>query len=909
MLRVSPQDGMAISKTEVASVNQFEPVVGATRTVIWEWDFETDLVKYLGDVHEMLGAEFRNGQHFIDLIWSEDRARVLASFHRTRAEGRSAREEFRICRQDGSILWVAEIAVIRLRLDGTAAGMKGSLVDITGHRHAEHASRQQAAVVRQITESAAEAIFLLDQAGRVTFINPEAERTFGYCMDELLGQALHEVIHQHRAEAEGGRVCNCLLGHALLSGKPLRSHPDRFFRKDGSLLEVMCSSAPIVLDGEVSGVVVRVNNVTAEKHTLASLQEREERYRSLASILTSVVWTADPHGAFVSPQPEWEAFTGQSLLEYQGFGWTEMLHPADRLQILDAWKVALEHRTQHVVSGRIWHAVSASYRYFATRAIPLLNPDGSVREWIGTITDIHDQRQAEEETRKNREQFTAIFEQAFVGICQVDLTGRYVLANRRFCEIVGRPLEELLKLRMQDITHPDDLPRDLPLFANATAGGNGYEHQKRYVRPDGSVVWVRLQVAVIRDGSGEPESLAAVCEDITARRKAEEQHDQLIQRERAAREEAERANRAKDEFLAALSHELRTPLTPVLMTAAARASDSEVSQELREEFSMIRRNVELEARLIDDLLDLTRIARGKLALLTTTVDLHALLAQTAEIVKADAEAKGVWLTFDLEAPDCFVVGDIARLQQVVWNLLKNAIKFTPTDGEITLRTSNPAPGQVEITIRDSGIGIAPEVLPHIFEAFEQGEAAGQHRFGGLGLGLAITKAIVELHGGTISAHSGGRECGATFLVRLNTVVPPEQVDGVTRTVSGERAAPLRLLVVEDHAPTLAVLTRLLEKRGHAVEPAGTVHGALALANAQQFDLVISDIGLPDGSGIDLMRELSTRHRLMGIALSGYGMEEDLVRTREAGFRAHLVKPISFERLDEVLEPFMRRAVE
>jgi two-component system CheB/CheR fusion protein len=498
-----------------------------------------------------------------------------------------------------------------------------------------------------------------------------------------------------------------------------------------------------------------------------------------------------------------------------------------------------------------------------------------------------------------------------IGIIQTDLTGRIVLANRRFCEIVGRSLEQLTTLRMQDITHPDDLPKNIALFGRAASGGPGYEFEKRYLRPDGTAVWTRLQVRAIRDAHGAPKYLSGVCEDITPRKQAETQLEQLINREREAREQAERANRAKDSFLATLSHELRTPLTPVLMTAAARADDHSLDPEVREDFAGIRRNIELEARLIDDLLDLTRVARGKLPLMLGKVDIHALLAHTAEIVRGDAEQKGVWLTFDLEA-HCFVEGDVARLQQVFWNLLKNAIKFTPPQGRITVhaRTVEGDLGDlVEVVITDTGIGIPVEVMPRIFEAFEQGEVAGQHRFGGMGLGLAITKAIVEMHRGQIAVESPGRGAGATFRVCFNTTEPPTEVPVEEPIAEPTPPRPLRLLVVEDHAPTLSVLTKLLERRGHKVEPASTVRGALALAEVNRFDLVITDLGLPDGNGIELMQKLSTDYGLLGIALTGYGMEDDVARTKAAGFRAHLVKPISFELLDQTLEPFMRGAVE
>ena len=372
---------------------------------------------------------------------------------------------------------------------------------------------------------------------------------------------------------------------------------------------------------------------------------------------------------------------------------------------------------------------------------------------------------------------------------------------------------------------------------------------------------------------------------------------------RHAREDAERANRAKDTFLANLSHELRTPLTPVLMCAAALEQEGAIEPEFRQQLAMMRRNVELEARLIDDLLDLTRVAHGKLQLLESgPVDLHSLLMHTEEIVHSDALAKSVHLQFELKAGEHHVGGDAARLHQVFWNLFKNAIKFTPAGGCVTVRTANPAPGQIVLRVDDTGMGIDAQTLPVIFRAFEQGETRELQPSGGLGLGLSISRAIVDLHGGTIGAESAGPGLGATFTIKLATVLPfPTTQITEPKPQSQTDSYRLRLLVIEDHEPTLAVLARLLRRHGHDVLAAGTVKGALWLASTHSFDLVISDIGLPDGNGIDLMRQLTKDYGLRGIALSGYGMAADHVKTQEAGFLAHLVKPISFDQLHRVLQ--------
>lgn len=391
---------------------------------------------------------------------------------------------------------------------------------------------------------------------------------------------------------------------------------------------------------------------------------------------------------------------------------------------------------------------------------------------------------------------------------------------------------------------------------------------------------------------GEPLLIVLAIEDITERKHAEEALS-------VAMLEVERASRAKDDFLAALSHELRTPLTPVLMTATALENDSALSADVRGQIAMMRRNIELEARLIDDLLDLTRISRGKLQISPMNADIHQLIKHTAEIVRSETFGKQVSTVFKLEAQRHHAMVDPARLQQVFWNLINNALKFTPTGGTITVSTRNDAEGRVIINVADDGIGIRAEALTQIFSAFEQADANGEHLYGGLGLGLAISSAIVTAHGGEIQAKSSGIGQGADFTVTLGSVPAPTSSSEQNATVS-KRSRALSLLVIEDHEATRTVLERLLTRSGYLVTTASTVHEALVAYKVEHFDAVISDLGLPDGSGIDLMIQIQSIRPVPAIALSGYGMEDDLQRSKVAGFFAHLVKPVKLDQLRQLL---------
>ncbi len=543
---------------------------------------------------------------------------------------------------------------------------------------------------------------------------------------------------------------------------------------------------------------------------------------------------------------------------------------------------------------------------YSVRAVKVSNDE------IGGFTDAFNsmlnQIQASHSAlRASEEQLSAVFQQAGAGIAQTDLQGRFLMVNDRYCDIVGRTREQLLGLRMQDIIHPADLGHHVFLTENSARDASSFVIETRYDRPKGGFVWVRNSVAFIRNASGVVESALAVTEDITASKRTENELER-------ARDEALAASRAKDDFLAALSHELRTPLNPVLLLASELAADAALPDSVRADFATIRNNVELEARLIDDLLDLTRITRGKLLLDLHPRDVHAILRDALGTVRQDFAAKNIPVQLDLGAPRAMVLTDAVRLQQVFWNVLKNAVKFTPEGGHVGIATRLDAAGeQLVIEISDTGIGLLPAEMERIFDAFSQGDhatAAGSHRFGGVGLGLAISRMLTELHRGTIRAASAGRGRGAKFIIEL----PLAQLDGAAvanpEPAGAKPAAPAkpavspvmrgRVLLIEDHAPTRSTLQQLLMRRNFEVVPAGSIAEARAMVEKERVDFVISDIGLPDGNAYDLMTELRTQRGLTGIALTGYGMESDIARSHAAGFVMHLTKPLRVQLLDEAL---------
>jgi signal transduction histidine kinase len=384
--------------------------------------------------------------------------------------------------------------------------------------------------------------------------------------------------------------------------------------------------------------------------------------------------------------------------------------------------------------------------------------------------------------------------------------------------------------------------------------------------------------------------------------------------ERAARVEAEAADRAKEAFLAVLSHELRNPLAPILAGVDGMLDDPSTPSSSRPTLEMIRRNAALEARLIEDLLDMTRVRRGRLHLNPEVVDAHAVIRHALEVCEPDLRCRSLALEVDLSAEDHHVEFDPARLQQVAWNLIRNALKFTPDGGAVTVRTRlrtpalPDAPARLAFEVVDSGIGIDPDLLPRVFEAFEQGDAEAARRSGGLGLGLAICRALVDAQGGRICASSPGRGLGSTFRVELATVpVPAPPAPGPPSSPPGPvERPPVRVLLVEDNADTRSIVSRMLRKAGFEVETAGDLSSAIALARSAPVRVLVTDIGLPDGSGLDLLRALRDGEHppIAGITMSGFGSDLDLIKSRQAGFARHLTKPI---RLDDLTRAILQAA--
>jgi PAS domain S-box-containing protein len=482
-----------------------------------------------------------------------------------------------------------------------------------------------------------------------------------------------------------------------------------------------------------------------------------------------------------------------------------------------------------------------------------------------------------------------------------DANGDCDFLSKQWLEYTGLDDNSSLGLAWLNAVHADDREEVRQTWLKAVRNGTeDYRHELRIRRHDGAYRWFDARIVPMRDAGGMVSKWFGSCTDIHSQREAIEERERLLASEQAARLAAEEANRAKDRFLAMLSHELRTPLTPVLAGAQVLERIAELPDQARSLVLMIRRNVELEARLIDDLLDLTRVANGKLRLSLETVDVHEVIDSVLELFRSEIQVKQQDVHIDKAAEHHYVLADRARLQQMLWNLIRNAAKFTPDGGHIYVRT-NDERMRVQISVEDTGIGIEPDQMGKLFNAFEQGNQNMTRQFGGLGLGLAITKALTDVHGGTVTAKSPGAHCGATFTITLPTAAKPLSQPAAPAPEASRRDSSLTVLLIEDHVDTAEVMAQLISGMSHHVTVVGRVDDALAATQSATYDLIVSDVGLPDGTGLDFIKAFREHSDVPAVALTGFGTDEDVRRCLAAGFTSHLTKPVNFAQLEQLIE--------
>jgi PAS domain S-box-containing protein len=926
-----------------------------------------------------------DGDGWTDGVHPDDLRRRLATYEKAFAARQPFKAEYRLRRNDGAYRWLVDHGTPLFSTAGEFTGYVGSCVDIHDQKREQarltdalERSRRQQALVRAIIDTAPIPIGVVDCPDyRFVLINPTALGGPGVSPDAVLGKTIGEVA------GPVGHLARDVLDDVRHTRRPALNRPATLPGPDGAPRHYLTNHVPLLgSDGAVSAIVFVHLDVTDMKRIQDELRSNQQRLELAQRAGGTGAFSWDLTTDRVYWSPECEALYGMAPGTFAGRheDARRPVHPDDyprvqadvRRAIASAGELDTEYRI-------VWP--DGSVRWLAARGRVVTDDSGRAVRMIGVNSDVTARRRAATELAENEERLRLVMLAGRLGAWDWDVRANKIAWTDRVYEIHGvRPgefdgsLEAFLR-----IVHADDRDRVTIEIRRALAEGTLYDIEFRVVWPsDGSVHWLTTAGRAFYDERGHPTRMVCATTEITERKLAEQDRERLLSSERHARSEAENANRLKDEFLATLSHELRTPLNAILgwahllrATAAAAtaapkpppAADGEPNDDLRQGLEIIERNARAQSELIEDLLDMSRIASGKLRLKVQPVDIAAVIRAAVDAIKPAADARRIRLRTAVAADLPPVSGDRSRLQQVVWNLLSNAVKFTPEGKKIMVRAfsaehgveggggskerrsdTDPRarsalsdssyvvlhPTSLVIEVSDTGHGIEPAFLPYVFDRFRQGDASTTRLQGGIGLGLAIVRHLVELHGGTVTASSPGPDLGATFTVRLPALLPSPATPAIGPDPAPPAPAPagaaandaprprsishllegLKVLVVDDEPDARQLIRKVLEQHRAAVTTAGSVSDALAAYRHDKPNLVISDIGMPGEDGYALIRKIrqleSHGRPTPAVALTAFVRTEDRRRILHSGFHYHLPKPFEAAELLAVVSSLAGR---
>ena len=682
----------------------------------------------------------------------------------------------------------------------------------------------------------------------------------------------------------------------------------RIQHRDGRWIWVW-DHARMVFDdsGTPTRLIGCVISIDARKRAEQALCESEERFRVMADTVPEILFTALPDGRGEYMNPRMHEYTGMRPGTDDAF-WMQWIHPDDIPVVRAHWAMTAERAEVEptAVEYRL-RGSDGSYRWFCGRARPIRDAKGAVVRWFGAAADVHDLKAAQQALRESEEHLRLATEAGGVGTFSFDLQERQAFCSSTTRKLLGLSVDVGFQRRLLlSCVHPDDRTEVNRVTRCAFESEAPCRSQFRILRGGQEVRWIELMAHVRRDGEGKPAALYGALLDVTDRKRLEEERDALLDSERAARRDAERANHLKDDFLAIVSHELRAPLNAILGWSQLLRRGEVSSDRNGKALDVIERNAALLGRLMGDMLDMERIRVGKLALDKSLCDLARLVDVAVETMRPQANEREIELARRDTLGPVKVLGDPARLQQIVCNLLGNAIKFSAPGGrtEVSLACAD---GHVTLTVRDDGRGIRPEMLPHVFERFRQADTSTGRRQGGLGLGLSIVKDLVELHGGVVRAESEGLGCGTTLTVELPLA---EEGDTTALAARGDRPSfeGLHVLVVDDEGDAREILSRLLGEEGAETRAASSAAEALRVIQSGWPSVVLSDLGMPGEDGFHLVRAVRGDPHIASIplvAVTAFARDADRARSLRAGFDGHVCKPVEPHRLFEELARILR----
>jgi len=779
---------------------------------------------------------------------------------------------------------------------GTLVGIVLIFRDITERRRTELAQSYLAAIV----ESSDDAIIGKTLQGVITSWNKGAEKTFGYMADEVVGGPIKILIppELHSEEKE--------ILAKLARGERIEHYITTRIRKDGQPIVISLTVSPICeSSGKIIGASKIARDITQQQRDAQALRENEQIFRLLADSAPVMVWVSGTDKLCTFFNKPWLDFTGRTMEQELGNGWAEGVHPDDFQRCLETYVTAFDARQQFEMEYRL-RRNDGEYRWVLDKGVPLFGSENKFNGYIGSCVDIAERKNAEEALRIAEDQLRLVTDNMAAAVARCSSDMRYVWVSPVYAQWLRRKPEEINGRRIVDIVGVPGYDAIRPHMERVLNG-----HKEEYVSlvdfVGPGMRWIHAIYVPTKDQHGAVNGWVAVVTDITDRRRLEEEREQLLQREHEARERAEEVNQLKDEFLATVSHELRTPLNAILGWSSLLRAGSLGDKQSLLAMETIERNARMQAQLIEDLLDVSRIITGKLRLHVRPIMIAAVIESAIGSVIHAADAKGVRIQTILDPNAGPVSGDAERLQQIVWNLLSNAIKFTPRGGRVQVRLER-INSHIEIIVSDTGQGIRPDFLPYVFDRFRQEEGGTRRQHSGLGLGLAIVRHLVELHGGSTRVDSPGEGHGATFTVRLPIMVVHARDEHEPRVHPKAPAnipfvldhppnlTGVKILLIDDERDTRSLLRIVLEQCGAEIRDAASAQEGLKVAQEWKPAVIVSDIGMPHSDGYDFIQKFREWEREQGtwipaIALTAYARAEDRVRALTAGYQMHVTKPI------------------
>lgn len=842
------------------------------------------------------------GKFFWDCAWFQHdaavRDRLRAAFDRAR-QGEIVRyDEIARTANDGRIN--IDFTMQPVYRDGVLQFVIPSATDITHRVQAERQLREERNVTRSITDNATTAIFMTDENRLCTFANPAATAMTGFAVDELIGHTLHSRIHHQHPDGTPFPESECALERAQPDGFEVRNHEEIFVRKDGSFFPVICNASMIYdAKGNRCGQVIEVRDVTHEQMAAKAVAESQARFRQLAETIPQMAWMARPTGERFWFNQRWYDYTGLSPQDLSQ-GWSHLHDPAYFPTVMERWQTSVDTGEPFGMTIPL-RGADGNFRPFLIRVNPFRDENGSIVLWFGTATDVSEERERAETLRRRQRELQTLADNSPDLLTRFDRGRRHVFVNSAVERITGLHPSKFIGKTNRELRMPNWLCDLLDATIDGVfATGAEQTVEFEYDTPEGRRFLAGRFVPEL-GADGEVEFALGVTRDRTA--------------ERAAELALVDANRKKDEFLATLAHELRNPLAPVRngleILRLSENGDSRTS-EIR---GIMERQVVTMTRLIDDLLDISRISLGKVELKRAPTDVVNVLEGALEVSRPALQAAKHELVVLAPEEPLVLDADGTRLAQVVGNLLHNAAKYTTEGGRVVLKAERDG-AEVEISVSDNGIGIPESMLTRVFDMFTQIEPSTSKTQGGLGIGLALVRQLVEMHGGTVRAESAGSGRGSTFSVRLPLASPgvssPLNVPEVGPAANLKRRVEsgterLNVLIVDDNVDAAKSLETVLNLMGHNAQSTHSGEHALGILANTVPDFVFLDIGLPDMSGYELAASIRNDARLertIVIALTGWGSDDHRRRSVEAGFDFHLTKPAD----TAIIERILTRAV-